>query len=407
MAIDFPSGVDDGYEYTYVDPQGSTTVYIWIDAEGVWYPQTAGEAGPPGPPGSSVSGPPGDPGNPSTQAGPPGPPGPGGSGPPGPPGPAELYADTTTPRDGAGKFGRDNSQYFTFYGGESGNYFTSISQSSNQKSEINIGLSLDGGSSLASKYVLKGPNGTIWHSGNDGTGSGLDAGLLQGYDISFVATPSTIATRNSDADLTGRTYRSTLANENNCGGAIAFRNNDSSDNYIRYCSNATNIREFIGAPSTSGSGASGTWSIRAAEATKVSIAGQDDNSERPMLYSNGRGVQSIYAAYGTNAGSVIRYNSRANAVMCYRGIFDKIDGVKSIGVVVGEEVAESLRSFAPTVFTDDTYDESTQLDLTELVPVLVTKLNDALRRIEELENADILDRIRELEVIAQRVRDIG
>ena len=85
MALDFPTGVADGYEYVYTDPLGTTTTYIWIAAKGVWYPQTAGKAGPPGPPGGDGN--PGNPGDPSTQPGPPGPPGPGGSGPPGPPGP--------------------------------------------------------------------------------------------------------------------------------------------------------------------------------------------------------------------------------------------------------------------------------------------------------------------------------
>jgi hypothetical protein len=90
MAIDFPTGVPDGYKYEYTDPLGTTTTYIWIEAKGVWYPQGAGEAGPPGPPGDSVTGPPGPPGG-TGGSGPPGPPGPGGgsgpSGPPGPPGP--------------------------------------------------------------------------------------------------------------------------------------------------------------------------------------------------------------------------------------------------------------------------------------------------------------------------------
>jgi len=81
MAIDFPTGVPDGYEYVYTDPLGTTTTYIWVDDKRVWYPQSAGKAGPPGSPGAD--------GSPSTQAGPPGPPGPGGgSGPPGPSGPS-------------------------------------------------------------------------------------------------------------------------------------------------------------------------------------------------------------------------------------------------------------------------------------------------------------------------------
>jgi hypothetical protein len=51
MAIDFPSGVPDGYEYSYTDPQGTTTVYIWIASSGVWYPTISGKAGPQGPKG--------------------------------------------------------------------------------------------------------------------------------------------------------------------------------------------------------------------------------------------------------------------------------------------------------------------------------------------------------------------
>lgn len=51
MAIDFPSGVPDGYEYSYTDPQGTTTVYIWIESSGVWYPTISGKVGPQGPKG--------------------------------------------------------------------------------------------------------------------------------------------------------------------------------------------------------------------------------------------------------------------------------------------------------------------------------------------------------------------
>lgn len=88
MAIDFPIGVPDGYEYRYTDPAGTTTVYIWIDAQNAWYPQGSGVAGPPGPPGDSIQGPPGPKGDDSTVQGPPGPPGQDSTtaGPPGPPG---------------------------------------------------------------------------------------------------------------------------------------------------------------------------------------------------------------------------------------------------------------------------------------------------------------------------------
>jgi hypothetical protein len=102
MAIDFPTGVPDGYEYVYTNPLGTTTTYIWIDAKGVWYPQGSGEAGPPGPPGESITGPPGESiTGPPGGNGPPGPPGPGGpgggSGPPGPPGPGSDFSNPYGP----------------------------------------------------------------------------------------------------------------------------------------------------------------------------------------------------------------------------------------------------------------------------------------------------------------------
>ena len=65
------------------------------------------------------------------------------------------------------------------------------------------------------------------------------------------ATASTIAYRNSDADLNVRLLRANYQNQNTISGAIAFRVNNSSDNYTRYCSSPSAIRTFIGAASSS------------------------------------------------------------------------------------------------------------------------------------------------------------
>jgi hypothetical protein len=51
----------------------------------------------------------------------------------------------------------------------------------------------------------------IWTAGNDGTGSGLDADLLDGLNTASAATASTVATRDANADLTARRYISGLA----------------------------------------------------------------------------------------------------------------------------------------------------------------------------------------------------
>ena len=354
-------------------------------AEGL--PGSEGPEGPPGPEG---------PEGPEGPQGPPGSSGPGGgSGPPGPegpPGPSELYANTSVPLEGAGKFGRDTDQYFTFYGDESGNYMTQVSQQINRKMEIKFGLSINGGYTLESVYKLKGPNGDIWHSGNDGEGSGLDAGKLAGLLYNYEAVANTIVARDSSADIACRLFRSTYQNESGISGAIAYRKDSDSNNFIRYCSDTGNIRSFLGVPSTSGSGASGTWSIRSAETDKVAIAADNANSERPICYTTGRGVNTIYSAHYVNSGGVLRYNSAANAVMCYRAIFDRIDGVKSIGLPLSDEVIQKLRSFEPAVFTDETYDGSTQLDLVQLIPVLVSMISDCVKRLEDLEDSSLESR---------------
>jgi len=137
----------------------------------------------------------------------------------------------------------------------------------------------------------------IWNSGNDGAGSGLDADLLDGQQGSYYATAasigngqidgrtsgnglsgsmdatanqsgnttftvtsnattaitsSTIAYRDASADISARLFRSNYANQSTISGAMAFRVNGPSDNYIRYCSSPSAIRSFIGAGTGNG-----------------------------------------------------------------------------------------------------------------------------------------------------------
>ncbi len=63
---------------------------------------------------------------------------------------------------------------------------------------------------------------------------------------------NTIAYRNGSADIAARLFRATYANQSTISGAIAFRVNNSTDNYTRYCSSPSAIRSFIGAVSSSG-----------------------------------------------------------------------------------------------------------------------------------------------------------
>jgi hypothetical protein len=98
-------------------------------------------------------------------------------------------------------------------------------------------------------------------SGNGLSGS-MDATANQSGNTTFTvtsnattaATASTIAYRDGSADLSARLFRANYANQGTISGAIAFRVNNSSDNYTRYCSSPSAIRAFIGAGTSSTTG---------------------------------------------------------------------------------------------------------------------------------------------------------
>jgi hypothetical protein len=65
------------------------------------------------------------------------------------------------------------------------------------------------GASLSGTDVTTALGYTPWHSGNDGTGSGLDADLLDGYNSATAATGNTIALRDAFGDLTANVFKGT------------------------------------------------------------------------------------------------------------------------------------------------------------------------------------------------------
>lgn len=86
---------------------------------------------------------------------------------------------------------------------------------------------------------------TIWHAGNDGPGSGLDADLLDGWQAASAATGATIALRDGNADISVRLIRPNFPDQATISGAIAYRTNNSTDNYVRFCSDKPAIRTFL------------------------------------------------------------------------------------------------------------------------------------------------------------------
>lgn len=79
----------------------------------------------------------------------------------------------------------------------------------------------------------------VWHAGNDGLGSGLDADLLRGRVLQEAAIASSVVSRDSSADITARLFRSNYAEQTTAPATtadIAFRNS-TTDNYIRFMTN--------------------------------------------------------------------------------------------------------------------------------------------------------------------------
>lgn len=87
-------------------------------------------------------------------------------------------------------------------------------------------------------------------SGFIGDGSGLtavNASTLAGVGVDDASgAPSTIAKRNGSGDIVVRLIRQTFANQSTISGGLVFRANDSTDNYLRVCSDVAAIRTFLG-----------------------------------------------------------------------------------------------------------------------------------------------------------------
>jgi hypothetical protein len=78
---------------------------------------------------------------------------------------------------------------------------------------------------------------------------------------SGAATANTVAGRDGSGDIYARLIRQTFANQTTISGGMVFRVNDSTDNYLRVCSDTAAIRTFLDVPTRTGGNASGTWGI--------------------------------------------------------------------------------------------------------------------------------------------------
>ena len=124
--------------------------------------------------------------------------------------------------------GAGNDAFMTFHtGGDYALYFGLDAD--------NNSLSVGGWSMGANKYK-------IWHEGNDGSGSGLDADTLDGAQPNVSASNSTIVQRHSSGYIFAN-YFNTTANDVS-SGVTKVMVETSNDNYIRH-GDAAAVRSFL------------------------------------------------------------------------------------------------------------------------------------------------------------------
>lgn len=102
-----------------------------------------------------------------------------------------------------------------------------------------------GGTLTAGNVQVGGNN--VYHTGRKPTAA--DVGAVSTSDVTEVATAGKVVKRDGAGDINCRLLRPNYQNQNTISGALAYRVNNSSDNYVRFCSDTTAIKKWLGVSS--------------------------------------------------------------------------------------------------------------------------------------------------------------
>ena len=163
--------------------------------------------------------------------------------------------------DGTAVWGADNNTVYTHpttsgnkhipSGGATGQFLKwSASGTAVWAADNDTTYTAGNGLALSSTTFSLGTPGTLTGSTTNATTS---TSHTHSITTSYAGAASTIMQTDSSGDAHARLFRSTYANQSTIEGGMAFRANNSSDNYIRFCSDATAIRTFLSAGSLDGS----------------------------------------------------------------------------------------------------------------------------------------------------------
>lgn len=174
-------------------------------------------------------------------------------------------------------------------------------------------------------------NNAVWHAGNFTPSSKADTGhahsTLQcgpfltgnnyngtaattwGVDATTAATPDKVVARNSAGDAYARLWRSTYGDLATMDGAIAYRINSDTDNYIRFCNSPAAVRGWLGAAALAGDAFTGNISAPAVIATGANFIG---SGTAAVLAPNGSGTVYLRPAGHTTSTAQTTIGSSGN-----------------------------------------------------------------------------------------------
>ncbi|WP_347368037.1 hypothetical protein [Vibrio vulnificus] len=169
-------------------------------------------------------------------------------------------------------------------------------------------------------YASEG-RGKVYHTANKPTaadvgalavaGKAADASKLNGKSNSSAATAGTIAERDSSGDINARLLRSNYADQTTISGAIAYRINNGSDNYTRYCSDKGAIRTHLDVYSKGEAVAKNADIIISKSSPRLWVRGSANAVDSGKIYVTEGDSHGGWFGYDGSS-NVVQYGYRAN-----------------------------------------------------------------------------------------------
>jgi GH24 family phage-related lysozyme (muramidase) len=276
----------------------------------------------------------------------------------------------------------------------------------------------------------------VWHAGNDGSGSGLDADTVDGYDTNFGDVANTVAMRNGSGDIYARLFRSTYGDHSGIAtsAGIVFRNS-TTDNYLRTGTPAAfvtwlNAQTGVDADTVDGLHASNfarnnartdgyLWIRRsstgsAAYFTNQSTghivsfrSGASDGTEKAWIENNGHiKSNSDITAYASDIQlkeNILEIDSALDKISQLRGVsYDWKDECESLGFQPYQKhehglIAQEVQKIIPDAVRPAPFDEKyLTVKYERVIPLLVEAVKEEKKKREALE-----DKVKKLEDMVQ------